>query len=101
MAVLGDRVFSDRWAEATLFGRRVRMPVGPLLIAMATGAPVVPAFSVMEATGHYQGIIEPALKLKNGPDRRQALEHNLRQITAVFEKYIRRYPDQWYEFERI
>ncbi len=79
----------------------MHLPVGPLLLAMAAQAPVVPAFSVMEAPGQYRGIIEPPLNLRYGPDRRKALQHNLEQVAAVFELYIRRYPDQWYLVEPI
>ena len=101
VAVLGDRAFSDRCETTTLFNRQVRLPVGPLILAMATRAPVVPAFAIMEAPGLYRGIAEPALDLRYGPDREQALRHNLRQVAAVFERYIRRYPDQWYHVEPI
>ena len=101
VAVLGDRPFSERSEVTTFFQRRVRLPVGPVLLAMAARAPVLPAFSVMEAPGRYRGIIEAPLDLDYGPDRRQALEHNLRQVAEVFEKYIRRYPDQWYIVDPI
>jgi lauroyl/myristoyl acyltransferase len=101
VAVLGDRVFTDRSGTATMFGRPVQLPLGPLLLAMATGAPVVPAFSVMEAPGRYRGIIEPALEIHRGPGREAALQHNLRQVAGAFEHAIRRYPDQWYQLERL
>jgi lauroyl/myristoyl acyltransferase len=101
VALLGDRVFADRAGTATMFGREVQVPLGPVLLAMATGAPIVPAFSVMEAPGRYRGIIEPALDLRRGPDREAALRHNLRQVARVFERAIRRFPDQWYQVDRL
>jgi lauroyl/myristoyl acyltransferase len=101
IAMLGDRVFADRAGTTTMFGRQVQLPLGPVLLAMSTGAPIVPAFSVMEAPGRYRGIIEPALEIRRGPDREAALEHNLRQVASVFERAIRRFPDQWYEIERL
>jgi lauroyl/myristoyl acyltransferase len=101
VAVLGDRVFTDRSATAAMFGRQVRLPLGPVLLAMATGAPLVPAFSVMEAPGRYRGIILPALEVHRGPGREAALQHNLRQVAGAFEHAIRRYPDQWYQLERL
>ncbi len=97
VAVLGDRVFAADRSEFTIFfNRPVQLPVGPVLLAMAARAPIVPAFSIMEAPGRYRGIVESPLKLKYGPNRREALQHNLRQVAEVFEKYIRRFPDQWY-----
>lgn len=101
IAVLGDRVFGDRAGTTTLFGRPVQLPLGPVLLAMATGAPIVPAFSVMEAPGCYRGIIEAALEVRRGPDRDAAQQHNLRQIASVFERVIRRFPDQWYQINRL
>jgi lauroyl/myristoyl acyltransferase len=101
IAVLGDRVFADRAGTTTLFGRKVLLPLGPVLLSMATGAPIVPAFSVMDAPGCYRGIIEPALEIHRGPDRKAALQHNLRQVARVFEQVIRRFPDQWYQIDRL
>jgi Kdo2-lipid IVA lauroyltransferase/acyltransferase len=101
VAVLGDRAISERSGTAMLFGRETPLPLGPLLLAMTTRAPVVPAFSVMKAPGHYCGIIEEALRLQNGRDREQALKQNLQQVASVFERYIRRYPDQWFQTECI
>lgn len=101
VAVLGDRVFSDRSEPTTLFNRQVKLPVGPLILAMAAQAPVIPAFSIMEAPGRYCGVAEPALDLRYSPHREQALRHNLRQVAEVFERYIRRYPDQWYHVEPL
>jgi len=75
--------------------------VGPVLLAMAARAPIIPAFSVMEGPGRYRGIIESPLELRYGPDRREALQHNLLQVAKVFERYIRRYPDQWYVVDPI
>lgn len=101
VAVLGDRVFSDRSEVTTFFHRPVPLPIGPVLLAMTARAPIVPAFSIMEAPGCYRGIIEPPLELHYGPDRKEALQHNMRQVTAVFERYISRYPDQWYMVDPI
>jgi lauroyl/myristoyl acyltransferase len=101
VAVLGDRVFSDRSREVSLFGRPVRLPLGPVLLAMATRAPIVPAFSVMDGPGRYRGFIEAPLELRYDGDREEALRHNLEQVAAVFERVIGRYPDQWYHLERI
>ena len=101
VAVLGDRVFSDRSETAIMFNRPVRLPVGPVILAMAARAPILPSFSVMEAPGRYRGIIEAPLPLRYGPDRQEALRHNLQMIATVMERYVRRYPDQWYQVEPI
>jgi Kdo2-lipid IVA lauroyltransferase/acyltransferase len=101
LAVLGDRPFSERSREVQFFGRPVSFPIGPVLLAMAAGAPVVPAFSIMEAPGRYRGIIEPALPMRFDGDREASLRHNLELVSTLFERYIRRYPDQWYHVERI
>ncbi|HAA03938.1 MAG TPA: hypothetical protein DCE18_11250 [Syntrophobacteraceae bacterium] len=101
VAMLGDRVFADRAGATTMFGQPVQLPLGPVLLAMSTGAPIVPAFSVMEAPGRYRGIIEPALDIRRGPDREVALQHNLRQVASVFERAIRRFPDQWYQIDHL
>jgi lauroyl/myristoyl acyltransferase len=63
---------------------------------MGTGAALIPAFVLMRPDGRYFGIIEKPLELHRGGDRDQDIEKNLLEIASVFERYIRKYPDQWY-----
>jgi len=65
-------------------------------LAIATRAPVLPAFMVREgiSTRHRITILPPIMTLRS-PDRDLALHDYTQQFTSIFEGMIRRHPDHW------
>ncbi|PQP34852.1 hypothetical protein C6A37_05585 [Desulfobacteraceae bacterium SEEP-SAG9] len=92
----GDRDYFGTGRRITFFGQKVLFPVGPVALAMNSGAALIPAFVFKQADGKYFGIMEEALPLISEGDRDAVIEKNLSMTARIFEKYIRRYPDQWY-----
>ncbi|HEY7112199.1 MAG TPA: lysophospholipid acyltransferase family protein [Thermoanaerobaculia bacterium] len=98
VAMQGDRDFNNTGVAVPFFGRNAYFPRGPLRVAMATEAAVLPAFIVRVAGGRYRAILEEPLPVVRGGDREAALAENLRRYVALLERYVRQYPDQWYCF---
>ncbi len=98
VAMQGDRDFDNTGVALPFFGREAYFPRGPLRVAMASGATVLPAFIVRMPDGRYRAIVEGPLPIENGPDRDAALRANLGRYVAILERYIREYPEQWYCF---
>jgi KDO2-lipid IV(A) lauroyltransferase len=70
------------------------LPPGPVKMALATGAPILPIFSVRTKEGKVRLVVEPAIEV--GPSDAPAGPHPaLLQWAAVLERYVRAYPDQW------
>jgi KDO2-lipid IV(A) lauroyltransferase len=89
-----DRAVGGRGeVEVPFFGEPAAFPLGPFLIAAAAGAPVVPAFCVLEAGGGYRLHVEPALEVTRGDEVTA-----LRRAVATLERYVREYWDQWFNF---
>lgn len=65
-------------------------------IALATGAPVVPAFMVREGTGthHWLECLEP-LEAVRGKTREESVLLNTQRYTAIIEEMVGRHPDHW------
>ena len=57
----GGRRFRGRHVALPLLGRRVRLPVGPAKLALATGAPLLPAIVERASVGRYVARIEAPL----------------------------------------
>ena len=77
------------------FGLKASTTDGLARLAMATGAPVVPAFIVREAESTcHRIVILPQVELAKGDDRETVLE-NTQRFTSVIEMMIRRHPDHW------
>jgi KDO2-lipid IV(A) lauroyltransferase len=98
VAMQGDRDFNNTGVAVPFFGRGAYFPRGPLRVAMATDAAVLPAFIVRVADGRYRAILEEPLAIDRGADREAALARNLARYVAILERYVRQYPDQWYCF---
>jgi KDO2-lipid IV(A) lauroyltransferase len=101
VAIVGDRPVTGQGIVATFFGRPTLVPDGHALLARKFGASIVPGFLVMQPDGRYdlvvEDVIEPGVTDDEEADIRDCVERCLR----VFERYIRRYPEQWYVFRPI
>lgn len=100
VAMLGDRIETQKTMDFDFFGRKTPFPVGVALLAMATGAPVLPVFVVMEKSRKYRGVIEPPIYFvaSTREDRETVIRQGMEQLVKKFETYIAKYPDQWYNF---
>jgi len=86
------------WYEGVFvdfMGHRACTSSGMALLAIKTGAPVVPVFLVREKTG-FRAEFGAEIPTVNTGDRRKDIETNTRQYNRVIEDFIRRYPDQWF-----
>jgi KDO2-lipid IV(A) lauroyltransferase len=96
VAMIGDRDFFGNGKPVEFFGEKVRFPIGPVALALISGAAVIPAFVLKQPDGRYFGILENEIPISKNGNRDEMIEKNLAQIARVFEIYIRRYPEQWY-----
>ncbi|MFH1992112.1 MAG: lysophospholipid acyltransferase family protein [Pseudomonadota bacterium] len=96
VAMNGDRDYFGTGRQVNFMGKKVNLPVGPVIMAMKSGAALIPAFVLQQPDGRYFGVLEEAIALVSEGDRDEAVEKNLEITARIFEKYIRSYPDQWY-----
>jgi KDO2-lipid IV(A) lauroyltransferase len=96
VAMIGDRVFLGQGRPIDFFGKKANFPVGPVVLAMKSGAALIPAFVLMQSDGRYFGVLEKAIPVLLEGNQDDVIEKNLNKTARIFEKYIRSYPDQWY-----
>lgn len=82
-------------AIVPFFGQRVSAQAGPVAFGMKTGASLLPAFIIREEGDRHRVMIEKPLELSNTGKKDADLTANCARMMAVFEKYIRAYPDHW------
>ncbi len=99
LCLLGDRDGSSNTVMVNFFGCPTPLPVGPAYLALATGAPMIPVFVVLDDDGRYATLMEEPIYVqgKHGANK-DAIRTGMQQLADVFERYIRQYPDQWYNF---
>jgi len=77
------------------FGRPSCTSNGPALLALHTGAPVIPAFMVRMQNCKYRFVIGKEVELINTGNLEADIFTNTQNFTRIIEDFIRRYPDQW------
>ncbi len=87
------------WYEGVFvdfFGRPAGTTNGLALLALHTGAPVIPAFMVRMESGKYKFIIGKEVEIINTGNRNMDILTNTQNFTRIIEDFIRKYPDQWF-----
>ncbi len=94
----GDRSLNGEGITIPLFGRDTVFPKGPFLVAYISRAPILPAFVVLKEDDRYVPIVEEPIYVERTGNRENDIRALTLRMARVIEKYIRRYPDQWYMF---
>jgi KDO2-lipid IV(A) lauroyltransferase len=90
VAIQGDRVMPGQKGRRMPFlGGHVMLPAGPVKLSMASGAPIIPVFSVRTPEGKIKLFIEDAITADDG------LDAAMGRVAKVIEKYVGAYPEQW------
>jgi lauroyl/myristoyl acyltransferase len=100
LALLGDRVFTERGIQIKFLGMETTMPRGPSSLAVRTNAYFVAGFFVMEGKNYrffFKRIPQPADKLSE----EEKTNFLLQKGADVIEKVILNYPDQWLNFSPL
>ncbi len=77
-------------------GRPAATNYGLALIALKTGAPVVPTFSIRKGDGTYRCVYEKSISLDRSGDVEKDIINATVMFNGIIERYIRAYPDQWF-----
>ena len=73
---------------------------GLALIAMKTGAPVIPVFSARQPDGRYRVVFEKEVDLIRSGSKLSDTEENTALFNRIINKYIYWYPEQWFWFHK-
>ena len=82
------------WAD--FFGRKAPTTPGLAVLAMKTGAPVLPVFMIRNGFQKHRLIIQEPLELIHTGDIQKDVEANTQLFNDTLESMIRQYPDQWF-----
>ena len=77
------------------FGRLASTTPTLALLALRTGAPVIPCFSTPEPDGTYRVVYEPEVVPEQTGDRDEDILRLTARCTAIIERWVRRRPEVW------
>lgn len=101
IGILSDQNVSNREGVfVDFFGRPACTGVGLAVMAMRSGAPILPAFMARQKSGKYKFIVKPTIEAICTDNYEHDLVVNTQRFTKIIEEIIREYPDQYFWFHQ-
>ena len=97
-ALVSDRDLKGRGVEVEMFGAPRRVPAGPALLSIATGAPLLPCAPYDTEDGGIT-FVGPPLESERTGDLRHDVTELTKLLAAEFERAISAAPTQWHMFQ--
>jgi Kdo2-lipid IVA lauroyltransferase/acyltransferase len=95
VALLIDQDTKVKSAFVNFFGMPAATPVGATVLAMKTGAPVLPAFIHLGEDGFQHMEILPEIPMHITDNEEDDIQYNTQQYSNAIEQHVRKYPAQW------
>ncbi len=98
LALVADRDLRGRGVPVEMFGAVRRLPAGPALLSLATGAPLIPA-ACYDTEDGWTVVLDAPLEIDRAGDMRRDVAELTRRLAAHFERSIAGAPTQWHMFQ--
>ena len=102
LALLFDRPLEphEPGVDVRFFGQPCRLPAGMARLALATDARVVPLAVARCAAGRFsfRALMELDFQYRRSGDRQEDVRALTQGVLDIYEPWVRRHPDQWYQF---
>ena len=99
VCLLSDRDISGGGVKVPFFGELTTLPGGPALMALRTGAPILPT-AVYFATGEsHIGVVRPPLDVSRVGSVREDVKRITENLAQELEVLISAEPSQWHLFQ--
>jgi lauroyl/myristoyl acyltransferase len=98
VALVADRDVAGTGESTTMFGHRVKLPAGPAVLSVLTGAPIFPVGTYHGKAGTHIVRFYPKIEPATGKPK-EAVREMLDKLAIRFEEMIGQAPHQWHNFQ--
>lgn len=91
-----DRDLTGDGVEVTFFGEPTTVPAGPALLALRTGAALLPAAVYFEPGSQHRAEVRPPVKVERTGRLRDDVARVTQMLVHELEDLIRAHPEQWH-----
>jgi lauroyl/myristoyl acyltransferase len=99
--LVADRDLSASGVEVTFFGEEARMPAGPAMLALQTGALLLPASLWYDGDSTMRGRVHPPLEPPPAGTRREKARAMTQDMADAFADGIAAHPQDWHMLQRL
>jgi len=100
VALLGDRDLGGNGVEVTLLGAKARIPAGPALLSLMTGAPIL-VIGLWFEGDKSRGHVYPPIFGDPTKDRSIELEAVTQAVADNLSQAIAAHPQDWHVLQRV
>ena len=97
VAILGDRDFSNSSYSMDFLGRRKNIPRGPAVLALRTGAPIIPIFIIREGFKNFRAECFTPIEVSPQADEKKIIEKYIK----IIEGQVYKNHSQWLMFREF
>ncbi len=101
VALVADRDLSASGVEVDFFGEKARMPAGPAMLAVQTGAVLLPVTLWYDDQPVMQALVHPAIEVPETGTRTEQAAAMTQALADVFAAGIAEHPHDWHMLQRL
>ncbi len=101
VCLVAERDLSSSGVEVTFFGERTRMPAGPAMLAIQTGALLLPVTLWYDDTPVMRGRVHPPVEVPGEGSRARKSAAMTQALADVFAAGIAEHPEDWHMLQRL
>jgi len=90
-----------RTVPVELFGQAFELPIGPMALARATGAPLLPVFVLRTGRLRYRLCFCDPIRVASSADRRHDIAAAAQAVADTIAWAVRQAPHQWFCFRKL
>lgn len=94
--LVSDRDLTGDGVSVDFFGERTTLPAGPAMLALRSGAPLIPLAVYFRPRGGHHAVVRPPIPAERSGRLRDDIGRITQGLARVFEDLIRAAPEQWH-----
>ena len=101
VCMLADRDLSDTGVEVDFFGEKALMAAGSAVLAVRTGAALMPASCWFVGHTGWGVHVHDEIPVPEQGNPKEKVAAMMQQLAAVFEQAIKEHPEDWHMLQRV
>lgn len=101
VALLADRDVLGDGIEVPFFGRTARVPAGPAVLALRSGAPLIPCAVYQAGPGRVRIVLREQIDTSRHGSLREDVHRVTTALMAEFAEFVRAVPEQWHVLQPV
>ncbi|MEU5214214.1 phosphatidylinositol mannoside acyltransferase [Streptomyces sp. NPDC020742] len=101
VCLVADRDLSSSGIPVTFFGEETKMPAGPALLALQTGAMLLPVTLWYDDTSVMRGRVHPEIEVPEAGTRTEQAARMTQVLADTFAAGIADHPADWHMLQRL